>query len=129
MNEEKYADIINLPHHVSKSRPRMSNYERAAQFSPFAALKGYEENIEDASRIKVSFFLSEERAQEIDAQLQKLKQREKNLPVVTVTYFEREEQAMREKKGKLLKIDLLYGRLVFEDCSIAFSEIASIEFD
>ena len=129
MNEDKYADIINLPHHVSKSRPRMSNYERAAQFSPFAALKTYEECIEDASRIKESFFLSEERAQEIDARLQELKRREKNLPVVTVTYFKEEEEVMLVKEEKLLKLDLIYGRLVFEDCTIAFSEIASIEFD
>lgn len=38
---EKYEDIINLPHHVSKIRPQMSMLERAAQFSPFAALNGY----------------------------------------------------------------------------------------
>lgn len=38
---EKYEDIINLPHHVSKTRPQMSMLERAAQFSPFAALNGY----------------------------------------------------------------------------------------
>lgn len=133
MNEEKYADIINLPHHVSKSRPRMSNYERAAQFSPFAALKGYGESIENASRFKESFFLSEERAQEIDARLQELKQQEKNRPVVTVTYFEPEEGLvagqMRVKRGNLLKIDAIRGRLVFEDCSISFSEIVSIEID
>lgn len=40
---EKYEDIINLPHHVSKIRPQMSMLERAAQFSPFAALNGYGE--------------------------------------------------------------------------------------
>lgn len=45
-----YADIIDLPHHQSDTRPHMSLYDRAAQFSPFAALKGYEEMIEDRSR-------------------------------------------------------------------------------
>ena len=40
---EKYEDIINLPHHVSKTRPQMSMLERAAQFSPFAALNGYDD--------------------------------------------------------------------------------------
>lgn len=39
---EKYADIIELPHHVSVNRPRMSQYERAAQFAPFAALGSLE---------------------------------------------------------------------------------------
>ena len=42
---DKYDDIINLPHHVSKRHQRMSLYNRAAQFAPFAALTGYEEAI------------------------------------------------------------------------------------
>ena len=45
-----YDDIINLPHHVSTKHPRMSMYNRAAQFSPFAALTGYEKAIEEARR-------------------------------------------------------------------------------
>ena len=40
-----YSDIINLPHHVSNKHNHMSMSERAAQFSPFAALTGYEEAI------------------------------------------------------------------------------------
>lgn len=43
---EKYEDIINLPHHVSKTRPQMSMLERAAQFSPFAALNGYDDSLQ-----------------------------------------------------------------------------------
>ena len=46
-NEHKYDDIINLPHHVSKKHPQMSLLDRAAQFSPFAALTGHEEAIEE----------------------------------------------------------------------------------
>ena len=37
---DKYAHIIDLPHHVSKVRPQMTMYQRAAQFAPFAALTG-----------------------------------------------------------------------------------------
>ena len=48
---DKYADIIHLPHHVSKSRPQMEIMNRAAQFSPFAALKGYEEAIEEKQKL------------------------------------------------------------------------------
>ena len=44
-----YADIINLPRWESPTRPRMSRYNRAAQFSPFAALTGFDETIEQAS--------------------------------------------------------------------------------
>ena len=45
-----YDDIINLPHHVSAKHPKMSMYNRAAQFSPFAALTGYEKAIEKAQK-------------------------------------------------------------------------------
>ena len=48
---DKYIDIINLPHYVSKKHPQMSRYERAAQFAPFAALTGYEDIIEEEGRI------------------------------------------------------------------------------
>ena len=41
----KYDDIINLPHHVSKTHPQMPIADRAAQFAPFAALTRYREQI------------------------------------------------------------------------------------
>ena len=46
----KYEDIINMPHHVSVKHPQMSRHDRAAQFSPFAALTGYEEAIDETAR-------------------------------------------------------------------------------
>lgn len=54
MNSTKrnYDDIINLPHHVSKVHLQMPLGERAAQFSPFAALSGYGERVRDAAREK-----------------------------------------------------------------------------
>lgn len=45
----RYADIIDLPHHVSQTHPRMSMEQRAAQFSPFAALTGHTEAIKQAA--------------------------------------------------------------------------------
>lgn len=47
----KYDDIINLPHHISKKYPQMSLENRSAQFAPFSALTGYEEEIKEISRI------------------------------------------------------------------------------
>ncbi len=47
----RYDDIIHLPRHVSPTRPRMSRLERAAQFSPFAALTGYEEAVREEARL------------------------------------------------------------------------------
>ena len=48
---EKYKDIINMPHHVSKKHPQMSLYARSAQFAPFAALTGYEEEVKETEKI------------------------------------------------------------------------------
>lgn len=50
-NNEKYQDIINLPHHVSKKHPHMSLEARAAQFAPFAALTGYDEQVAETARL------------------------------------------------------------------------------
>lgn len=47
---DKYDDIINLPHPTSKKHPRMPMINRAAQFSPFAALTGYDDAIQDTER-------------------------------------------------------------------------------
>lgn len=49
--ENKYDDIINLEHHVSKKHIPMSRKNRAAQFAPFAALNGYEESIEETENM------------------------------------------------------------------------------
>ena len=49
-NIEEYRDIINLPHHVSKKHPQMSIEARAAQFGAFAALTGYEDEIEKTAK-------------------------------------------------------------------------------
>ena len=46
-----YDDIINMPHHVSKKRKQMSLKNRSAQFAPFSALKGYQEKINEITRI------------------------------------------------------------------------------
>ena len=46
----KYDDIINLPHHVSKEHPRMSMYMRATQFAPFAALTGHDSAIQETAK-------------------------------------------------------------------------------
>ena len=47
---DKYASILDLPHHVSPTRPQMSRRDRAAQFAPFAALAGYDAAIRETAR-------------------------------------------------------------------------------
>lgn len=46
----KYDDIINLPHHQSKKHPQMSMHDRAAQFMPFMALKGFDHVIDETAK-------------------------------------------------------------------------------
>lgn len=69
----KYDDIINLPHHVSATRPHMSMLERAAQFAPFAALTGYDEMVDETSRfVDAKIEIDEQRKTEIDLNLRRL---------------------------------------------------------
>ena len=49
-DSHQYDDIIALPHHVSETHPHMPLIDRAAQFSPFAALTGYEAAIAETAR-------------------------------------------------------------------------------
>lgn len=49
--QQKYEDILNLPHHVSETHPPMPTADRASQFAPFAALTGYKEAIEETERL------------------------------------------------------------------------------
>lgn len=53
----KYDDIINMPHPQSKTRPHMSLHDRAAQFAPFAALTGLDDEMEDAAKVSEHDFL------------------------------------------------------------------------
>lgn len=51
VNNHEYDDIINLPNPTSKTHPRMPLYNRAAQFSPFSALTGYDAAIKETARL------------------------------------------------------------------------------
>ena len=87
---EVYADIIGHEHWVSPVHPQMSLYDRAAQFSPFAALSGYEEMIgEEARLVDNKIELSEEELEGLNRELGRIEEeiRQGNPPVITVTYF------------------------------------------
>ena len=61
----RYNDIINLPHHISPTRQRMSLHDRAAQFVPFAALVGYDEAVAETARLTESRPELDEQAQRV----------------------------------------------------------------
>ena len=84
----KYDDIINLPHHVSKVHPQMSMVNRAAQFSPFAALSGYEDAIDETARLTdAEVELSEGSIQEINEKVRYLMEHLSDHDEITILYF------------------------------------------
>lgn len=85
---DKYGDIIHLPHPTSRRHPRMSVYERAAQFSPFAALTGYDAAVKETARLtEQRIELDEYEKSALDERLQYLQAHLNEQPVVTITYF------------------------------------------
>ena len=71
----EYEDIIALPHHVSVSHPQMSLADRAAQFSPFAALTGYEDAIDESARLtEERIELDENAREELDEKLRQIRE-------------------------------------------------------
>lgn len=88
-----YEDIIHMPRHVSPARPRMPMRERAAQFSPFAALTGYEDALREAARaVEDHLELDEQAKAEINLKLNLLKLKLPEHPVIQVTYFVPDER-------------------------------------
>lgn len=88
MEEHKYADIIHLGRPVSARRAPMPEAERAAQFSPFAALVGFEGMITETGRLTQTFVeLTEDAWQEIDRELCRLAEHIREHPRVRLTWF------------------------------------------
>ena len=86
--KNKYEDIINLEHHISKKHPQMSISDRAAQFASFAALTGYEEEVEEAARITSrKIELVEEEKAILNRKIEEIQKRINNKPKITITYF------------------------------------------
>ena len=113
----RYADIINLPHHVSKTRPQMPIADRAAQFSPFAALTGYDSAIEETGRLTDSFIeLDESRKAVLNEKLQSMLKNIKEQPEVAITYFQPDE---KKNGGSYINISGMIKKIDnFEKCVI-----------
>lgn len=120
MNMKDYNKIINLPHHQSSTRKRMSNYDRAAQFAPFAALTGHDEAIKETARLTDDCFeLGEDKLNDLSAKIQLLADRLSEQPEITVTYFVPDERksggSYTDKTGTIRLIDEYERKLIFYD--------------
>ena len=128
----RYDDIIDLPYKKSKKHPPMPEEDRAAQFSPFAALKGYEDEIEEAARfVDGRVELDEARIFAINECLVQLKSEEKSNPLVSVKFFRPDERKEGGEfvtvSGRIKKVDGRRRLLVLEEESIPFDEIVEVE--
>lgn len=129
----KYDDIINLPHPTSQKRPRMSVQDRAAQFSPFAALTGYDAAIRETARLtEERIELNEYEKAVLDQRITLLQEHLKDFPEVTITYFQPDERKeggkYRSLTGAVKKIDSYERQLVLADKSkIPIESILNLE--
>ena len=107
-----YDDIIALPHHVSAAHPPMPIPDRAAQFSPFAALAGYGDAVRETARLtNEKIMLSEESKEELDQKLRVILGHLREDFEVSVTYFlpdaKKAGGAYVTAAGCVSKIDLM----------------------
>ena len=129
----KYDDIINLPHHVSSTRPHMSIEERAAQFSPFAALTGHEDAIKETARqTEREIILDENELEILDEKLKAILSDKSDNKNIKVVYYVPDENKNGGKyvecSGRVKKMDEYRHVLVMEDgTEINVGRIADIQ--
>lgn len=131
----RYDDIINLPHHQSTKRTHMSTHDRAAQFAPFAALKGYEEAvIETARHTDSKAVLDENQIEQIDATLQYIADNLNSNININVTYYLPDKYkaggAYLEYSGRVKRIEPLARVIEFDNgFQIYIDDVFNIEIE
>lgn len=129
-----YDDIINLSRPQYHDLPPMSIHDRAAQFSPFAALVGYDAAIEETARLTDSRReMEEDEINELNRQLSELNKRLSERPRIRVTYFirDRKKEGGRyaSKIGNARTIDQAENRIIFTDGeSVPVKDMYSVVF-
>ena len=131
---DRYDDIIRLPHHVSARHPHMPIADRAAQFMPFKALSGYEDDITEETRLtQQRIELTEGEQELLDQQLQLLGERlAEERPEVRIVCFvpdtRKDGGAYQTLRGRVKRLDPVEGVMVFDDGRrVRFADIYSIE--
>lgn len=115
-----YKDIINLPHHVSTKLPRMKMIDRAAQFSPFAALTGHGAAVSETERLTEKFAEPDEYEKAvINEKLRFLAELVSQHPVAEIVYFEPDKRKDGGEyvtvTGEVKKIDSVGQSVVMAD--------------
>lgn len=129
----KYDDIISLPHHVSSTRRHMSIRDRAAQFSAFAALSGYDDEIKETARLTDGRRkLDETELEELSMKLAMILELAAENPYITVTFFAPDSKksggVYKTVTGNLKKVDELERTLTITDGTVInLDDITDIE--
>ena len=132
---ENYEDIINLPYHVSATKPQMSMIDRAAQFSPFAALTGYDAAIKETGRLTdEKIEMDEEALNILNMKFQVLVDSMDDEPEVTFTYCKPDGRktggAYMEVTGRVKKVEANERRIVMQNgTKMPMDDILNIEGD
>ena len=116
----RYDEIMGLPHHVSKTHPQMPMSDRAAQFAPFAALTGYDSAIKETGRLTGERIeLDEEALTALDRKYQLLMDTLDDAPEVTIIYFQPDERKAGGQyvsaTGTVKKVDTFGRRILLQD--------------
>ena len=128
----RYDDIINLPHHVSPTRQRMSMHDRAAQFAPFSALVGYDDAVAETARLTENRpELDEQEQRAINERLAYIAEHIDEHPEVRIRYFVPDKRksggAIVEVSGKTYRISNTDATIVLTDgCKIRLSDIIDL---
>ena len=122
-NTHKYDDIIDLPRPVSQRCSRMTNYDRAAQFSPFAALTGFDAAIEETARLTdTRIELDEDGMAMLDETMSRLRELLPSQPEITATWFVNDERkaggAYVTARGRAKRLDLSAAALMLTDGTV-----------
>ena len=120
LEQNPYADILTLPHHKASNRPQMSMHDRSAQFSPFAALTGFDDVIaETGRRTDQKIELSESQMTLLNQKLNLIDDAVQDgyHPMVKVVYFvpdaKKDGGSYQEYTGKMRQVDSAERKLVF----------------
>ena len=130
----KYSKLENITRPQYPDLPPMSIEDRAAQFSPFAAVVGYDDAVEETARFTDSMIeLSEDEVVLLNGALAKLRESIDEKPQIRVTYFvpdaKKDGGEYVSKTGIVKRIDEYENVLIFTDGDkVAVSSIIKVEF-
>lgn len=132
---KEYREIIDLPHHVSPTRPQMPMSARAAQFAPFAALTGYDSAIKETGRLTdEKIDLDEEALTDLNMRYQLLVDALDEEPEVEITYFKPDERKSGGEyvtvTGTVKKVDDFERLITMQNgTKIPMDDVLAVDWD